>query len=402
MDQAREFGQGERQSGGGLLYARSLYFCYYLALGAFYPFLNLYYKRIGLTGLQIGLLASIPALMSPFVALLWGGLADRFGIHRHLLTSALLGTLVAGFSYSLTSLFTLLFLISLVYAFFGSAISPLMDGAALEVASSQDRSYGQLRVWGTLGWIVSTWAVGRLVQGELGRFFYAFAALMAVATMASLFQPRRQQIWQRPLREGLWLILGQRSTVVFLVSVFLLSVTVAAANQFFSIYMATIGSGEALIGFAWAVAAMSEVPMMLLSGALIRQIGISRFLIIAFLVYALRWALLSVISVPEWVMVVQLLQGISFTAFLVGGVTYIDRLAPAGLGATAQAIFSSTTFGLGAFAGSLLGGFLYDQVGLAHMFLMNSGIALVACLVFLLSRRGYASPSGCTSGEISG
>jgi len=398
MDQVRELGQGERQSGGGLLYARSLYFCYYLALGAFYPFLNLYYKQIGLSGLQIGLLASIPALMSPVAAPLWGGLSDRFGIHRHLLTLALVATLVAGFSYSFTSLFILLFLISLVYAFFGSAISPLMDSAALEVASSQARSYGQLRVWGTLGWIVSTWAVGRSVQGELGRFFYAFAVLMALAIMVSLFQPRRRQLWQRPLREGLLQILGQRSTLVFLVSVFLLSVTVAAANQFFSIYMATIGAGEALIGLAWAVAAISEVPMMLLSGALIRKMGIRRFVIIAFLVYALRWALLSVISVPEWVMVVQLLQGISFTAFLVGGVTYIARLAPAGLGATAQAIFSSTTFGLGAFAGSLLGGFLYDQVGLARMFLMNSVIALAACLVFIFSRRGYASPSGCTSG----
>lgn len=399
MDQVRGVRRGNRQSGGGLLYARSFYFCYYLALGAFYPFLNLYYKRIGLSGSQIGLLASIPALMSPFAAPLWGGLADRFGIHRHLLTLALVGTLAAGFSYSLTAVFTLLFSISLIYAFFGSSIAPLMDSAALEVASSQGRSYGQLRVWGTLGWIVSTWAVGWLMEDELSRFFYAFAAFMAVAIIVSLFQPPRRQLWQKPLLEGLRQILGQRSTVLFLVSVFLLSVTIAGANQFFSIYMAAIGSSEGLIGFAWAVAAMSEVPMMLLSGTLIRQMGISRFLILAFLVYALRWALLSVISVPEWVLVVQLLQGISFTSFLVGGVTYIARLAPAGLGATAQAIFSSTTFGLGAFAGALLGGFLYDQIGLARMFLINSGIALVACLVFLLSRRGHASPSGRTSGR---
>ncbi len=399
MDRVRGPDKGERKTGGDLLYARSFYFCYYLALGAFYPFLNLYYKRIGLSGSQIGFLASIPALMSPFAATLWGGLADRLGIHRHLLTLALVGTLVAGFSYSLTSLFTLLFLISLIYAFFGSPITPLMDSAALEVASSRARSYGQLRVWGTLGWIVSTWAVGWLMEDELSRFFYAFAAFMAGAIIVSFFQPPRRQLWQKPLREGLRQILDHRSTVLFLVSVFLLSVTIAGANQFFSIYMAAIGSSEGLIGLAWAVSAMSEVPMMLLSGALIRQMGISRFLIIAFLVYALRWALLSVISAPEWVVVVQLLQGISFTAFLVGGVTYIARLAPAGLGATAQAIFSSTTFGLGAFAGSLLGGFLYDQVGLARMFLVNSGIALIACSVFLLSRRGYTSPSGCTSGR---
>lgn len=86
MDQVREVGKGEGETGKGLLYAPSLYFCYYLAIGAFYPFLNLYYERIGLSGLQIGLLASIPALMRPLAGPLWGGLADRLGIHRHLLT----------------------------------------------------------------------------------------------------------------------------------------------------------------------------------------------------------------------------------------------------------------------------------------------------------------------------
>jgi PPP family 3-phenylpropionic acid transporter len=391
MGRVGGFGEREVRSGRELLHTRSLYFCYYLALGAFYPFLNLYYEQRGLSGSQIGLLASVPALISPFAAPLWGGLADRFGIHRRVLVLALSGTLLAGFSYSLTSLFGLFLFISLMYAFFSSPITPLLDSAALEVASDRTTSYGQLRVWGTLGWIVSTWIVGRLAEGGLARVFYAFAAFMAAAVVVSLFQPPRRWLWREPIRQGLRQILSRRSTVVFLASVFLLWVANAGASQFLSIYMASIGSSEGLIGLAWAVSAMSEVPMMLLSGRLIRQLGISRLLIIAFFVYALRWALLSVISAPGWVVVVQLLQGVSFTAFLVGGVTYMHRQAPAGLGATAQAIFVGTSLGLGTFAGSLLGGFLYDEIGLARMFVIDAGVALAACLVFLLSRRRWTS-----------
>ena len=385
------FGAQDVRPGRELLRTRSLYFCYYLALGAFYPFLNLYYEQRGLSGSQIGLLASVPALISPFAAPLWGGLADRFGIHRRVLVVALSGALLAGFSYSLTSLFGLFFFISVTYAFFNSPITPLLDSAALQVASDRATSYGQLRVWGTLGWIVSTWAVGRLAEGALARFFYAFAAFMALTVAVSFFQPPRRWLWREPIRRGLQQILSRRSTAVFLASVFLLWVANAGANQFLSIYMARIGSSEGLIGLAWAVSAMSEVPMMLLSGRLTRQLGIGRLLIIALLVYALRWALLSVISAPGWVVVVQLLQGVSFSAFLVGGVTYMHRQAPAGLEATAQAIFVGTSFGLGTFAGSLLGGFLYDKIGLARMFAVDTGVALAACLVFLLSRRSWTS-----------
>jgi len=67
--------------------------------------------------------------------------------------------------------------------------------------------------------------------------------------------------------------LADRVFVLFLASVFLLSVTVAAVNKFFALYVDAFGASEDLVGLSWAIAALSEVPVMFLSGALLRRLA---------------------------------------------------------------------------------------------------------------------------------
>ena len=45
-----------------LFNAQALYCFYYMALGSYMPFINLYYERLGLSGVQIGTLAAVSEL----------------------------------------------------------------------------------------------------------------------------------------------------------------------------------------------------------------------------------------------------------------------------------------------------------------------------------------------------
>jgi MFS family permease len=105
----------------------------------------------------------------------------------------------------------------------------------------------------------------------------------------------------------------------------------------------------------------------------------------AFLIFILRWLLYSLIDVPVWALLVQLLHGLSYAAFLVGGVTFVSERTPAGLSATAQAIFNSVTFGLASITGSMIGGYLYDTVGTKGLFRISSFLGLAGLTVFLLA-----------------
>jgi predicted MFS family arabinose efflux permease len=82
-----------------------------------------------------------------------------------------------------------------------------------------------------------------------------------------------------------------------------------------------------------------------------------------------------------WVLPIHLLHGIAFSAMWVAGVANADALAPEGLGATAQGMFSAVTFGIGSATGALLGGLLYEDLGAVTMFRV-AGIIVVIGLIF--------------------
>ena len=384
----------ERQGGGELSHSRAMYLGYFLALGALLPYINLYYGRMGLSGIQIGTLAALPVLVASLATLLWGGVADRFTWHDGILRMALLVCPISVFTLSKANSFAALIPIVVLYALFNSPILPILDSAALEAARTYRDTYGNLRVWGTIGWSVSTLAVGALIEKfNITWFVYSYIVFILFTFLLSLRQSTRMPPLRFPVRQGLNQLLSPYF-FIFLLSIFLLTMTSGAFHAFFSIYLDGINAKESLIGLAWTLASLSEIPIMLRSGYIIEKISAGGLLKISFLAYALRWLLLSLISTPLWALLTQLLHGLSFAAFLVGGVTYIYELAPEGLNTTAQSIFNSVSFGLASIAGSLLGGYFYDALGMPPMFRFISLIAIIAFFVFYLSDKSRAKATG--------
>ena len=380
----------ELKSTFALANTRAMYISFYMAFGAFLPFINLYYERMGLSGVQIGILTAISFLVISIAAPLWGGYADAHNRHRSVFRIALLLSPVAVALLSQANSFLVYIPFVVAYAVFSSPIVPLQDSAALEVAEAHERTFGALRAWGSLGWSISTVLVGVLMQlWGIEWLFYIYIVFMLVTFLFSLFQPERKHVLQSTLRHGLRILLYQREILIFLFSIFLLAVTVGAVSSFLSIYLDGIGAVEGYIGLAFAIAAISEVPVMLYSGRIMRRIGSSGLLKVAFLTFALRWILLSFINIPVWALLVQVLHGISYAAFIVGGVTYINERTPEGLSTTAQAIFNVVIFGLGAIVGALLGGYLFDTVGMMTLFRILTLVALLGLLVFWLADRSH-------------
>ncbi len=352
------------------------------------PFISLYFARLGLTGVQIGTLAAFPVLINISTSLFWSGVADVLHWHRRILRIALFLSPVAIFFLSRVSSMALLIPIVIVYALFSSPIVPLLDSYALETATENRRTYGDLRLWGSVGWAISTVLIGWLIERSGIRWlFYGYISFMGFTLFASLFQPKRRKMLKTSIWIGLKELLGHKSFLLFLFSIFLLTITSSGVLTFFSIYMDSIGTKEGLIGLGWALSAISEIPVMILSGKVINKIGSKGLLVIAFILFAVRWMLFSFIHAPFLALVVQLLHGPSFASFLVGSVTYIHERTPEGLNTTALSIFNIVTYGLGTMVGSLLGGALLDQVGMDVLFRVFSLIAAVSFFFFLAGQR---------------
>ncbi len=370
----------------GLFTARALYFCYYMALGSFLPFLGLYYERSGLSGVQIGTLSALSVLVSSPAAFFWGGVADRLKIHRRMLILSVMAAPVCVWFIGRTTSFGLFVPIIVAYALCAAPITPLLDGSALDLARVLGRTYGEVRVGGNIGWIVSVVLVGLLMQAYgIHWMFYSYVACMALMLIFSLFQTRQTQSLELPWSANVRVLLSDPSVIIFFISSFIVMLGNGAVQSFYSIYLNGIGGSEGTIGIAWAVASFSEIPVMMFAGRLMRRIGSGGMLMVAFFMYALRWLLLSFISDPALAVAAQLMSGLSFAAYLTAGVTYLNQRTPEGLTTTAQSIFNGVAYGLASLTGSMAGGFLYDHSSMPVFFRIFSLTTLVGLGVFWFS-----------------
>jgi MFS transporter, PPP family, 3-phenylpropionic acid transporter len=377
-----------------LRYARVFYFFYYGAWAFLLPFLALYYQSLGFTGSQIGILAGITPLVSLFAATFWSGIADASGKHKQVLLLTIAGTAAAVIALALARNFYLLIPIVAIYALFSAPIMPLVDNTVLNLLGSFRENYGKQRLWGAIGWGLAGPAAG-LVVGRLGLIwaFPGFILLAAFSFLAALRLPvTAQQERSAPFWHGMRELLTNRGWLLFLLVVFLSGAGLSMLTSFFFLYLDDLNTSTAWMGLSLTVATISEIPVLFFSGWMVRRWGPRGLMIISLAAYVVR-AYGYYFAVAPWQAIsLQLLHGLTFSAMWVAGVSFASEIAPKGLGATAQGLFSSTVMGFGGMAGALAGGLLLDRFGAAGMYGWSGSIVLAGLVLFIFASRSQNNP----------
>lgn len=372
----------------GLRLIRAVYFFQFGAIGVIFPFLNLYYRELGLSGVQIGVIASLSPLVAMVAGPLWGMFSDRTGQTRLLLILAASGAIGTVAVLSTVHSYAAIVVLMALFAFFANPIHPLVDSTALQLLGGRRETYGRLRLWGSLGYVATTWGFGQLlVRAGLHWLFLGYIVFMAIVPLLATRLPVQRPPFQRPLRAGMLELTRQRQWLLFMISLIVLGLTNSGANQFLSIYIKDLGGDEGLIGTAAAVSGLSEVPIMFMAAGLLARWGSRRVLMLAYALFSVRWALYGFMSDPSWAIGISLLHGPTFGALWVAGVGYADRLAPDDLKATAQALFTAAFFSISSVIGAPLSGVLYDSIGPAMLFRLYAIVGVLA-LALLAQARG--------------
>lgn len=371
------------------IYLKSLYFTIWAAIGAFWPFVYVYYRsEIGLSGTQIGLIVMASAAMGTLAAPLWGMLNDRLGRTRLLLTIQALCLAAVCLAVGQLRAFAPILIMMGLFSVFSSPIMPLLDSTTLGLLGERRDLYGAYRAWGTIGFVITCTVAGFLIERVgLGLIFPAYAAGVLIFWFLSLRLPERREVRGGPSRwVGLRRMIRRRAWLIFMISVFLLWFSVMGAFAFLGIVIVEMGGAQRLIGLASTLAALTEIPTFQYGARLLRRFGPPRLLAMAIGVYAFRLLLYALMPSPTWVLWLALLQGASYGFFLVAAVAYANELAPNELKSTAQGLLVSV-MSLANLAAGLVGGWLLDHVGRQGLFLAMMGTCLMALAVFAIGRR---------------
>ena len=366
----------------------SFYLLYFGAGACLFPYFVLYYQSLGFTGTQIGLLSAISPLISLAGAPFWTGIADTTNRHKLVMSLMILVCIALIASYPFARTFAAIFVLGSFFSFMIAPVNSLADTATLTMLGDQRQMYGRVRVGGALGWGAIAPLAGIVIDKYgLNWAFWSYAILMFIGFLVSqrfVFSHVRHKV---SLRHGLLELFSNRRLALFLATAFVCGMALMSINVYLAAYMAELGIRKSAIGLALGIATISEFPMLFFADRLLVRLKPHGLLILSMVATIVRLFLYAIFVSETGVLAFQLINGFTFAALWVAGVSYINEIAPPGLSATAQGIFGATVFGFGAAGGGFLGAILLERLGGAQMYAIFGALMLAALIVYILMER---------------
>jgi MFS transporter, PPP family, 3-phenylpropionic acid transporter len=372
----------EKQVRRDIYSLQGFYLFVFFGIGSLFPLLSVYLSEIEkLNGYQIGIILSLGPVVMIFFQPFWGMIADMKNLHNRLLTVTTLITGVSALGYLFFEGFFLFILVAIVLAIFQSAIIPLSDSISLKYTSSAGVNYGNVRLFGSLGFGVAVFLMGKLSEWNPQVIFYAFFLTLLIAGAISLKMPREAAGKPNGLLSGIKDLMGMKRFLVFLAITFMIFGPNLANNFYFSLFVEDRGGTYTGIGIAFLIAVLSEIPFMRAAGSWIHKLGLLQVALIAALVSLIRW--LFYFTEPELSLIYAsaVIQGFSLGLFIPAGLQYIREITPKHITATAVTIYSAVGNGLGNWFFTFVGGIIFEEFNVYGVYLFFAVLTLVGVLL---------------------
>jgi PPP family 3-phenylpropionic acid transporter len=369
-----------------------VYFVLFGAIAAYFPYIALFYRSIGLSLEGIGLLGALFAGVAVVAAPVWGAVVDRVHDVRGPLAVAGVWSAAAAIWLALSHEQLIVAIAVATLAAGSAGLGPMLDSRTIQIVGSDRDRYGRARAWGSLAFTGFALLVGVLIvrTGPSGLFLvYApgllLSGLLAYALLGRPDLPAGRSLGRHistSFGAGVAGLVRDPTLLLLFAGSVLVWTAVSAVTTFLSIHLVDLGADTALVGLVWTPGALVEVPLMLAFPQIARRVGAERLLVLGALAFAVRSAGWALVSDPLLYVAIAPLGGIGFSMFYVGTVTYVSRAVPPNVQATAQGIFSGTAFSMGTILGGIVGGQLAAALTIPGLFGVAAvGTALGALIV---------------------
>jgi PPP family 3-phenylpropionic acid transporter len=362
------------------------YFFYFALLGALVPYWGLFLRERGFDPVAIGELMAILMATKIVAPYIWGWLGDHLGHRMQIVRLASLVSVIVFLGMYWAEGFWAIALVMTLYSFFWNASLPQFEVVTFTYLKERVARYAQIRVWGSIGFIVTVVVLGVLVERHgpetvLPAVLSIFVAIWLSALLVRDPDPEPHPQDQPSLKA----ILRRPAIVGFFLAVFLMQVSHGPYYAFYSIYMKDHGYSETLIGQLWALGVLAELVLFLIMHRLLQRFGARLVLIASLVLAALRWLLIGHFADLFWVILLaQLLHAATFGTFHAAGIHLVHHYFRGRHQGRGQALYSSLSFGAGGAVGSLASGYAWQGLGPQFSF---AAAALVAALGALVAWR---------------
>ncbi|MFZ4068772.1 MAG: MFS transporter [Caulobacterales bacterium] len=368
--------------------------CLFAGTGVLLPFLPQWLSETrGLSGAEIALVISTPALVRIVIGPILGAWADGCKDRRTpLAVFAGLAVFAYG-AFALADSFWALFVTSIIAGSLTGAAVPLAEGAALRASVAGRVPYGLARAVSSMAFIGGNLIGGALIarfgpELVVGWFLACVVAMAFTGTFALQPDPAPAaaldlSYWRR-LALGFDLMRRNRRFALAIGA----GALIQSAHGFYyncsTLIWRADGVDAATIGVLWGLGVGAEVAFLASLPWIEKRFGPEALLVAGGAAATVRWFAMAAAPPLALQAVLQLLHAATFAAAYVGAIRIVQRETPDAIAGVGQTLYSGLASGLLMGLSGIGAGMLYDAVKgggyLAMGVLAAAGLALALIL----------------------
>ena len=350
----------------------------FMSRGIVGPINSLYVESLGANYLTIGVLGAVTSLTTIVFSYIWGRMSDRRGKRKIFLVGGLASLALSAGLMAVAPTYVYLFPLNILNAASQAAYAvvslALMGDILEETRGARGRRMGIYRGLGSLGFGVLAFFSGSVADRlSLRAPFGLSASFLVVAVFLALLVEENPA---RPTSATTLAVPPVSPTALPLpplfISMFLWSLVTGAVYAVWANYMVgELAFTQSQMSRLWGLASFSELPLMILTGALSDRIGRLSMLSLGFFAWTLVFLGYVLTPVLPWIVLVQLIRAFAYSAFTAASMTYATEVRAKAQRGRISGLYSSAG-SIGAILGSTMGGALAQFAGTPTMILTNA------------------------------
>ena len=373
---------------------------YFAHIGFFNPYLPLWLQELGLSILAISVLVSVQAATRLFAPYGWGWLSDRTGERIQLMRYSACAALLASTGLWWDGGVNWLFGVLLFMFIHTSAMMPMSEAAMAHLVTQDGifnaRRYGRIRLWGSVGFLVTVMVAGVFFERAGMHHFPAWTVATMLAVTISVFclPDLKEAIPANAMRVNVMPVLRQRAVQWFFASVFLHVLSHIGIYVFFSLYLDSLGYSKSMIGLLWALSVVVEIGWFFTQSRWLPRMSLPAWLVLCSAAMVLRMGLTaSSAQVLVLLLLAQALNALTFATHHTVCIALLSQHFSGRLRGRGQALYTVIGYGFPGVIGGLAGGMLSTHYGLASVYWASMAISTLAVACALGAWRHHHAPA---------
>lgn len=265
----------------------------------------------------------------------------------------------------------------------------MFEGAVIALLREHKADYGLQRIYATVGGMISSpvsgWMIDYASKGkgytDFRPVFFLYAALKIISGVLMLFINLEFKKAASSVITEVVEVLKKVELIALFLSCVVLGCAWGFIESFLFWLLDDLGASKSLMGLTVTVGGIVGIPLLILSGPIIKKLGHANVIFIGFIFYGIRLAGYSFIYNPWLCLIFEAMESVTFGLSFTAAVTYAAKLSTVTTDTSIQGMLGGLYYGVGKGVGSLIGGYLIEMIGIRHTLQV---FAVSTCIIGLI------------------